>query len=231
VKYLQRVKKAIQLILSNDASSLGLHPALYFYTAGGSFQPAALHNAMAWFLGLDKRGKLLQFLKVRKAFEDMIIAHPVIVKPAAHKLGSGARTRGRMLELFDRLLEILSKRAASPERVWKKLADEFPHLVADEKDEREASRGGKPGEKFGRGAKSAASLRSLPGLERCALCGGLLHRNGKVVDHATERSKGGSSAARNARWVHPICNSNREKMNAEGPEVVRSVQSRRDRAA
>lgn len=227
VKYLQRAKRAVQLILSNDPMSLGLHPVLYFYTAGGSFQAAALHNAVAWFLDLEKRGKLQQFLKIRKAFESLILSHPVIVKPAAHKLGSGGRTRSKTLLLFDKLFSILSVNS-DPEKAWRKVIKDsgFAYLVTDERDQKEeTTQPGRVGGKFSRGAKTASYLTAtLPTVARCRHCGGLLHRNGMVADHTKERSAGGSSASSNVQWVHPICNSNRKKadgMRAAHPKARR----------
>jgi 5-methylcytosine-specific restriction endonuclease McrA len=215
VQYLQKTKKALQLILSNDPSSLGLHPALYFYTAGGAFQPAALQNAVVWLLDLQKRGKLDQFKKIRKSFETLILAHPIIVKPAAHKLGSGGRTRSRMVSLFEQLFDILSD-DPNPEKAWRKLKrrDEFKFLATDEKEQKEDDSLGKSSGKFSRATKSAAYLvENLPSAPKCVLCGGFMHRNGMVADHRDERSKGGSSSRENARMVHPICNSNRGKSN------------------
>jgi hypothetical protein len=209
IKYLLNARRAVRLILSNEKLSLGLHPALYFYTAGGAFQPAALHNAIAWFLDLEKRGKIQQFLEVRGAFENLVLAHPVVVKPAVHTLGSGARTRSRMLALFDLSLKLLTANP-NPERAWKRLIKEFPHLVTDDEEEKAKSRKGSVGKSFSKGAKSAAALSELPNVARCALCNGLLHKNGKVADHKKEKSAGGSSASANARWVHPACNSNRK---------------------
>jgi hypothetical protein len=208
VKYLQNVKRATKLILSNDKMSLGLHPALYFYTAGGSFQPAALHNLLSWVLDLEKHGKISKFLKVRRPFENVLLSHPVVVKPAAHKLGSGARTRTKMVNILNRLLDLLSAKP-NEDAAWNSLSEEFPHLASDEQDEQEAATKGIAGGKFSRGAKNAAHLVELPNVSRCGLCGGLMHRNGKVVDHKSERAAGGSSASINARWVHPVCNSNR----------------------
>jgi 5-methylcytosine-specific restriction endonuclease McrA len=208
LEYLNKARQAVRLILSNEKVSLGLHPALYFYTAGGAFQSASLHNAIVWFMSLEKRGKIRDFLKVRGAFEKLIISHPVVVKPAAHKLGSGARTRGKMIALFERTIEILTANK-DPEKAWKKLQREFPHLADDELDQKEESQKGRPGAKFSRGAKNAASFSDLATIPKCRLCGGLLHKNGKVVDHAVPRSAGGSSASANARWVHPRCNSER----------------------
>jgi hypothetical protein len=211
LEYLSKTRRALRLILSNENLSLGLHPALYFYTSGGAFQPAALHNAIAWFLNLEKRGKIIQFLRIRGAFETLMLAHPVVIKPATHKLGSGARTRSKMIAIFERAFELLTANP-SPERAWKRLAREFPHLVADEEDQKSEPHKGKPGASFSRGAKNAASLSDLASIPKCKLCGGLLHKNGKVVDHEKERSAGGGSGSTNARWVHPACNSNRQAM-------------------
>jgi hypothetical protein len=116
-----------------------------------------------------------------------------------------------MIALFERAFELLTANP-SPERAWKKLGNEFPHLVADEEDQKSEPHRGKPGTAFSRGAKSAASLSDLASIPKCKLCGGLLHKNGKVVDHKDERSAGGGSGSANARWVHPACNSNRQVM-------------------
>ena len=208
INFLLKTRRAVKLILSNDKLSLGLHPALYFYTAGGAFQAAALHNSVACFLDLEKRGKIKDFLAIRGAFESLAIKHPVILKPAAHKLGSGARTRSKMLALFNRAVMLLSQNK-NTDKVWQKLKKEFPHLADDEKEQKEEPNKGTAGAKFSRGAKSAISLINLSGVEKCALCGGLLHKNGKVADHKVTRSAGGHSGSANARWVHPACNSNR----------------------
>ena len=212
LEYLTKARRVVKLILSNEPLSLGLHPALYFYTAGGTFQAPALLNCIAWFLDLEKRGKIQQFLKVRGAFENLMISHPAVIKPATHKLGSGSRTRSKMLELFERALELLSANK-DPARAWKRLVKEFPYLAADEEEQVEAAHNkGKSGGKFSRSTKSAASLSDLSNIQKCVLCGGLLHKNGKVVDHKEPRSGRGSSASANARWVHPACNSNRQAM-------------------
>ncbi|MBX3562471.1 MAG: DUF262 domain-containing protein [Sphingomonas sp.] len=216
VKYLHITLRKLRLILSNHKSSLGLHPALYFYTAGGSFQPAALLNMIAWLDDLEKEGRLDVFRKQRGAFETLLLAHPVIVKPATHKLGSGARTRKRMLALFNKVLGLLEANSGrGPEwaagRTWNMLQNEFPHLASDEREQAEEGEGAQAGAKFTGKAKSAATFADLASVPRCALCGGLLHRNGKTLDHSVKRADGGSSGKGNRRWVHPRCNSERDK--------------------
>jgi len=209
---LTATRKTVRLICSNHPSSLGLHPALYFYTPDGAFHSAALFNAADWFTDLDSKGYLNDFLQLRERFESLILSHPVIVKPPSHKLGSGTRTKARTVALYERIFELMSK-GASPEDVWSTIVEEpnFLFLKPADQDEKVKSLSGTPGRPFARGAKSAAFFsQAFPSAPKCSLCGGLLHVNGMVVDHKQVKTEGGSSASANARMVHPICNSNRE---------------------
>jgi len=209
VQHLERTKRAMSLLLSNENLSLGLHPALYFYNAGGTFQPAALQNTTAWALSLEKRKKIIDFLSIRGAFEKLAIEHPVLIKTPTHTFGSGSRTRSNKVMLFDRMFEVLIKNP-DIDAAWKIIAGEFPKLAVEDADQNKKSKNGTGGAKFSRAAKNSASFAELSSVATCQLCGGLLHKNGKTVDHIKERSSQGSSASENARWVHPACNSNRK---------------------
>lgn len=208
IEYLSKTKRAVSLMLSNESKSLGLHPALYFYNAGGIFQPAALHNAMAWVLSLEKTKRIKQFLSVRGPFEQLAIKHPVLVKPPTHTYGTGSRTRSSSVTLFDRMLELLTE---SPvvDAAWDAISKEFPKLAAADTEQKQKASIGVAGGKFSKSVKSAVSFAELTSIPTCELCGGLLHKNGKTVDHKKERSLQGMSSSDNARWVHPSCNSNR----------------------
>ncbi|MCW5738090.1 MAG: DUF262 domain-containing protein [Enhydrobacter sp.] len=216
LRYLRAAKRMIELLCSNEPFSLGLHPALYFYTTRGAFHAAAVFNMVTWIKALESRGKINRFLNSRGKFEDLILAHPVVAKPAAHKLGSGGRTRLRMVTLYGRLLDLLSA-GATAEEAWSSIVvdPDYVFLAADDAEEKNEASEGKAGGRFGRSAKSAGFieqfLRSVP---RCSLCGGLLHVNGMVSHHAEERSAGGSSASYNVEMVHPVCNSNNRQRNA-----------------
>jgi 5-methylcytosine-specific restriction endonuclease McrA len=90
---------------------------------------------------------------------------------------------------------------------------EYSFLLPAEAEHQEAVETGEPGKPFSSKTKSAAFLaQALPTGAKCHLCDGLLHTNGMTGDHKIERSQGGSSAIANARYVHPICNSNRKAM-------------------
>jgi len=203
--YLRKTKRVVSTILSNQAFSLGLHPALYAYTSNGSFQPAALMNIIAWVMRMEDSGLTDRFRLVRGDFEDLILAHPNMVKPAVNKLGTGTRSRPTALSLLDRAVSLLAD-GKSKDETWGALLKEFPPLAAQEVEFE-----GGAGRKFSSGAKSAVSMADLANVSRCPLCRGLLHPNGKVLDHDDKKANGGSSHSKNGRWVHPICNSNRDK--------------------
>lgn len=209
---LKKTLRAVELICSNKPWSLGLHPALYFYTSGEGFQPAAFANILEWLNDLEDMGKVRDFMAVRSRFEALLLTHPAIARPAANKLGSGRRSRPRTKELFSRILALLSE-GKTKDEVWSAVStdDRYAYLATDDLEDRQALFSGAPGAKFATGTKSAIFLaQALPGAQTCVLCGGLLHMNGIVADHVVPRSLGGSSASANGRWIHPRCNSDRE---------------------
>jgi len=205
VDMLKRTRKAISLLLSQQPLSLGLHPSLYFYTAGGAFQASALTHAMEWFMDLEKAGKTSTFLKVRAQFEALLISHPAVAKPAANKLGAGRRSRPRTKELFTAILESLAD-GNSSEEAWTKITqvDRFAYLVTDDLVDKQIPLLGKEGGRFSKGTRSAAfAAQMLPQAHKCPLCGGILHINGMVADHTGPRPDGGSAGSADGRMVQP----------------------------
>ena len=218
VEMLKRTRKALHLLLSNQPNSLGLHPSLYFYTAGGAFQASALTHAMEWFMDLERDGKTRNFLKIRERFEALLLSHPSVAKPATNKLGSGRRSRPRTKELFSAIMDLLLT-GKSADEAWEAITkiDKYKYLVTDDLVDQQLPTLGKEGGRFSKGAKSAAfAAQMLPQAPKCPLCGGFLHTNGMVADHEIPKSEGGSAGSANGRWVHPRCNSEREAN--ENPE-------------
>ncbi|TXJ15597.1 MAG: DUF262 domain-containing protein [Afipia sp.] len=209
-RYLKHVRSEIGRVLSTDPSSFGLHPGLYFYSSVGAFQPVALLNMIAWLKELEKRNALAKFRKARGRFEKLVMAHPVIMKPPLHLLGTGGRTRSKMLKLFDDVLQEVTA-SNDLDAIWRSLGDKYKRLIGDENEDSEATEKGVAGGKFKTATKNSVSLLELSSVATCPLCGGLLHPNGKVLDHKDKKALGGLSGAANGRWVHPVCNSERDK--------------------
>lgn len=207
---LRRTRKVIWMVLSKEPNSFGLHPGLWFYNENGAFAPAALLNVVSWLLELKSRDRLDDFRKSRGRFEELMLDHPSLIRPATNKLGSGNRTRKRMVSILNEALELIASND-DLETVWSLLTAAHPDLQKDEEKRRDVASRGTAGASFSLSVKNAATLADLRSVPKCPLCGGLIHANGRTLDHAEKRADGGKSTAANARWVHPICNSNRDK--------------------
>lgn len=59
IQYMRTVRRSASLIAGNEPASLGLHPAVYFYSATGRFQPAAFLSTIAFTQGLAKSRSLI----------------------------------------------------------------------------------------------------------------------------------------------------------------------------
>lgn len=209
---LRTTRRTVELLCSNKKHSLGLHPALYFYNGKGQFHAAALTNALEWFKELEDQGKVSDFLRVRSEFEALLLKHPTIAMPAANKLGAGRRSRPRAKEIFSLALKLLQAGKSSDE-AWAEIVaqEKYAYLATDDHEEKQAAQSGVPGGDFHRDQKSGMFFaQALPTAQKCELCRGLLHVNGMVADHIQEKSRGGTSATANGRWIHPRCNSERE---------------------
>jgi hypothetical protein len=67
IKYLTTVRSVAWWLCSSHSSSLGLHPALYFYSASGDFQPTAFLSFATLFKDYDTAA-FKDFTAVRESF-------------------------------------------------------------------------------------------------------------------------------------------------------------------
>lgn len=204
INYLIKTRSALWRICSTHASSLGLHLALYFYSASGTFQPTALLTFLTMFRDWSN-DDFKKFIYVRAAFEQFLLSNRGITE-GIRKLGSGARSRPRIMSLYRRVIADLGQ-GKSVQDVANDLAkdQEYGFLIALPPIEISIDAGEG---KFSRDTKGAAFLRdALPSAPKCATCGGILHRNGMHTGHQQHRREGGSSDISNAQMQHPFCNS------------------------
>jgi len=205
VRYLTKVHATLARISSVHASSLGLHPALYFYNASGGFQPGSLLSFVTLFKDWDTQ-EFRNFTKIRADFEAFLLTRRGMTE-AIRALGSGARSRPRVVALYKELIAGLLD-GNTLEDLENQLAErtEFAFLFNEipEIDGKLSA----PGKKFARETKGAAYLRdALPRAFRCATCGGILHINAMQTGHQTHRRDGGTANINNAMMQHPFCNS------------------------
>ncbi len=75
VKCLINARKIAWRINSVHASSLGLHPLIYFYSKEGKYKTASFYSINKFILDLIDRNKLNEFISAREEFEKLIIEY------------------------------------------------------------------------------------------------------------------------------------------------------------
>ena len=204
IQYLKNVRKIAYRISGTHPSSLGLHPAVYFYSSTGRYQPTSFLAAVGFLQDLEKKDSFKLFTEHRRTFEDFLLDHKDFANQMVRKLGSGLRGFNRLKDLYHLILE----RLLTTEK-------ELEILAALEKDsnfsflkvEGAEPDPGETGKDFNRATKSAAFLRdALENPLRCRICRGLIHVNSISVDHGERKQDGGIGALDNAQLTHPYCN-------------------------
>jgi hypothetical protein len=202
LRYLKNCRNIVNRISGTHPSSLGLHPAVYFYSATGRYQPTAFLAVVAMIRSFVEKEKLLDFTKVRRRFEDFLLVHRVLVNQVTVKYGSGAKGYARLEQLLTFIVdEMLQDKSESAIIEDMAASDVYSFLQPAERSASE------PGKDFGKDAKSAVFLRdALKDPLRCAICGGLIHRNAISIDHIIRKSEGGTADPDNGQLTHPFCN-------------------------
>lgn len=202
IKCLRNTRRIVNRITGLHASSLGLHPAVYFYSATGRHQPTAFLAVIELMKEFERNDSFLEFTEVRSQFEQFILDNKTFSNQVTVKVGSGAKGFLRLKNLYALVFDAL-RSGQTAAKILKGLSSnkEFYFLTPDERVEGSSS-------KFSKETKSAAFLRdAIAGAPRCKICGCLLHYNSIQVDHIVRRKDGGLGILDNAQLAHPFCNS------------------------
>jgi hypothetical protein len=208
VSYIKAVRSSVSLITGTEPKSLGLHPAVYFYTRGGDFQPNALIATSAFLRNLVAKNQLIKFTLVRNKVELFLLSRKEFITLIIKKAGAGKRSLGRIVRYLELLVNAYSEEK-NDEDVMSALQkdQEFTFLAAmlatpPIRDGDNSKR------QFSRTTKSATFLdAAVSGVIRCAICEGLVHRNSIHFDHKVPVREDGAADMANAQVTHPYCNS------------------------
>lgn len=206
--FLKKVTGLLDRVTGTHPASLGLHPVVYFYTRGGSFQPVAFLAAADFLRDLDARKKLRDFTNVRNQFEDFLLTYKHFMTQIVHKFGSGGRSLTPLVKFYETILKRLLAGAGSDQVVATLKADtDFSFLSLEITPPRTKDDDG-AGKKFSRKTKSSTVLKeATEGAVRCSICRAMVHKNSMTFDHVTRRRDRGSATSDNAAVSHPYCNS------------------------
>lgn len=204
LKFMRAVLKRVQRITTTEPGSLGLHPLVYFYSRGGTFQPVAFLAVSQLVKHLAERDELARFTEVRRSFEAFVMRHKEAFTLIVKRQGAGHRSRPAVEEFLVLALEGLWEGKSDSKIIEAMSADNRFRFFATPAPIRD------PGsdKSFSDSVKSAAFVAELAvnGV-RCAICGGLLHRNSMHTDHIMRKADGGGAHSGNAQVTHPYCDS------------------------
>lgn len=198
--YLRRVWKLTTRICGTAPASLGLHPAVYFYSNTGVFQSAAFLATARWVGDLEARDWFIKFTEGRQKFEEFLVGHKQFINQAVGQFGAKMRAITPLVRVYETVLNSVLKGRPDSE-IEKAIAKETGlELVA-------TGSGRKTGKGFSRETKTAAFLKNaLESAQRCKICGARVHPKSISADHITRKQDGGADNIENAQVAHMFCN-------------------------
>lgn len=199
VATLKNALGTLNRISGNDGSSLGLHPAVYFYSDRGKYLPD-LFLGIAYLL----KGKLInndsgffkKFTNNRSNIEDFLVSNKALLTQIMQQISSRARIE-RVADIFDYL--VANADQATIDGVAN--AARLKGSIVDLREKVE-------GKNFSDTGKSSIMIRqALKSAMKCPICQGLMEPSMSVsYDHVTRKEDGGSGDDENGQLCHPYCN-------------------------
>lgn len=203
VGLLKRAYRLSERLSGNSAPSLGLHPAVYFYTERGKHSRILFLGTVKCFadkIRNNNKNWFQDFTRVRAKLEDVLVKRKALISQGLSNLGSNQRI-GRFSDLIDTMVSHFN--SSGEEFSDEKILAAF-HLT------------GKAGDLtvidapvgFSDTIKSALKVKaSIEKAHICPICGGYVDINKSVsFDHIVPVQAGGKGTIQNADLVHPFCN-------------------------
>lgn len=202
INTLKKSKKIAQRILGNHPSSLGLHPAVYFYSITGKHQPTAFLAIIELIKDFEVKDFYKKFLQIRLPFENFLLKNKQISNQITIKYGSGRKGYRQLKEVFQTIIEYFIA-GDSEESVITKLKGNYAYLNFDSTESYETD-----SQEFSTGVKSAIFIReAIENSVKCKICHCMVHRNSISFDHIERIADGGKGMADNGQVAHFYCNS------------------------
>ena len=184
IEVLNKCKEIANRINSDDSGSLGLHPAIYFYSKEGRHKPVSFYAITALMLELNNNTKLLdRFIKVRSSFEEILIEYDYFVPQILRRYRSGADGYGYVKNFYLEVINNLNEGLTKTDAITKLLSGSFSYLTTTIGPENNAV----IVKDFSSEIKSEVFLRNAIGTAlKCKICGGYMHSKSITTDHKKE---------------------------------------------
>ena len=205
INHLKNARKIAWRINSVHASSLGLHPIVYFYSKEGKHKTGSFYAITNFILQLIKINKLTDFIKAREEFEKFLIEYDYIPTQINRKQRSSLKGLPQVTEFYLEMINNINSGKNYRDSV-KALTktEKFKYLtLEDDKDELTFYH-----RNFDTDSKSAVFIaEALQSGIKCKICNGFIHTNSITIDHIYRKEDGGLGNPDNGQLAHPYCNS------------------------
>lgn len=204
VKILQQVSKVAERINSTHPGSLGLHPAVYFYSLDGRYMPGSFMAVSYFIKDISKSSKKLkEFTEVRDKFEKLLIENRYISEQIIRKWRSASAGYPHLTDFYHYAIRSLGEGLSVDEVISSLGKGEYRYITRPTYDGTDVTSAD-----FSSNAKSAIFMRDAIGKAlQCSICKGYIHRNSITFDHVTRKQDGGTGSPENGELAHPYCNS------------------------
>jgi hypothetical protein len=204
IRFMRSVRKAAGRIAGNEPASLGLHPAVYFYSATGRFQPAAFLATVALIQDLENKQAIGKFTQVRARFEDFLIKYKYFLNQIVRTYGSLQRAVPPILTMHQTLFKAMNEGCMEDEIIIGRLKEQST-LRSSLKEINDEDR--EHGRNFSIETKNSLVIKKIiEAAARCGICGARLHFGSVSFDHKIRREDGGTGTPENAQLSHFYCN-------------------------
>ncbi len=202
IKLLKITKKKLNRITGVHPSSLGLHPAIYFYSTTGRYQVTAFYTIVNLIQDFSNED-LIKFTEVRSKFENFLITYKSIINQTNTKYGSGLKSYKRLTALFKNIITELQNDKTADEIIFDLAKNsQYDYLNPEKVDYEEYLR-----KDFSTESKSGVFiLNALKNPINCKICNSLIHKNSITIDHVKRKEDGGLGIIENGQLTHPYCN-------------------------
>ena len=202
IKFLEKARKIAWRINSVHASSLGLHPIVYFYSLDGRHKVASFYATLAFVMELEKKNSFGDFISVRPSFEEFLPKYDYLIQQIFRKYRSATNSYPHIKDFYFAVIDGL-KKSESSEKVVESLLnkDKYKYLSLLSGQTEVTS------DEFTVDRKSAVYIKdAISSAPKCKICNGYIHTNSITIDHKIRKQDGGKGAIENGQIAHPYCN-------------------------
>lgn len=203
IEYLVRCRRVMYLLISRDPSSLGLQPAIYFYSWTGNQQPVLFLVIVSLVIEWDRMHRLKMFTTHRKELEEFLFRNRTLLNQIVRKFGTKDSGFRHLATFYADVLEIVSKGKTHTEIIPElEKKPVYSYLQPDE-----LPYDGVAPTKMSTQVKAGLIMRKLlESAPRCSICGGFVPSQAISVDHKVRHEDGGLTVPENTDLSHPYCN-------------------------